>query len=210
MFLRSTTNTEPASQVISLGCSWPTGVIKAVHHHTAPGQDNDCAGGAKSGRRDGFLTHVWLPQMHRGSLLSPLHWCSSPRESSRRMTDEHYHRGDRKGVSGGVSLRFVCGRRGIIVRVWRERARQLTAATHRSSKRRSPPQVSPGRSRGVSRRPERRECRRSSSEELVSGLCVSHEVEPLICSWMVSDILLIIIPINEISGHSSCTEMSQR
>lgn len=30
--LRSTTNTEPASQVISLGCSWPSGVIKAVHH----------------------------------------------------------------------------------------------------------------------------------------------------------------------------------
>lgn len=101
VFLWSTTNTEPASQVISLGCSWPSGVIKAVHHSShqpaAPTLDNDCTAGAKTRRLDGFLTRAWLPQMHRGSLLSPLHWCSSPRESSRHMTDEQYNVGDRKG-----------------------------------------------------------------------------------------------------------------
>lgn len=129
VLLRSTTNTEPASQVISLGCSWPSGVIKAVHQPPCRPlrQDNDCTTRAKSS--DGFLTHVWLPQMHRGSLLSALHWCSSPRESSRHMTDEQYNSEDRKGVSGGVSLCFVCGRRRVIVHALCERAGQLTAAT---------------------------------------------------------------------------------
>lgn len=45
------------------------------------------------------------------------------------MTDEQYKSEDRERVSGGLSLRFVCGRRRVIVHVLCERVGQLTAAT---------------------------------------------------------------------------------